>query len=226
MRTINWLLSFTLIVCLPYQGNSQDVERIVKNIGKSPHYERAEQLTERIEDELNRRVRRKIEEKREIVNSINQQISGHAVESGTIDNEDHDAFFDAQSRIFIFVSRSVPLSVLRSFAADIDTLGNENICLVFKAFPRNFLNSFLRKNPNCTDDDCVVKAKIIISDRLFQRYEVSQVPAVVYDPDISHTNNNWLVVYGATPLKQALTMFHRESGRHELRLAANRVGHN
>ena len=226
MRLINWVIAFLLIVWLIPQARSQDIEKIVKDIEKSTYNERAKQLTERIEDELNRRVRRKIEEKREIVNSINQQISGHAVESGTIDNEDHDAFFEAQSRIFIFVSRSVPLSVLRSFAADIDTLGNENICLVFKAFPRNFLNSFLRKNPNCTDDDCVVKAKIIISDRLFQRYEVTQVPAVVYDPDISHTNNNWLVVYGAAPLKQDLTMFHRESGRHELRLAANRVGHN
>lgn len=226
MRTINWLLSFTLIVCLPYQGNSQDVERIVKNIGKSPHNEKAKQLTERIEDELNRRVRRKIEEKREIVNSINQQTSGHAVESGTIDNEDHDALFDAQSRIFIFVSRSVPLSILRSFAADIDTLGNENIRLVFKAFPRTFLNSFLRKDPDCTDGDCVVNAKVIIGESLFKRYSVDRVPAVVFDPDPANSQDDWLLVYGAVPLKEALTLFYEESGRHELRLAANRVAHN
>ena len=101
----------------------------------------------------------------------------------TTENEDHDALFDAQSRIFIFVSRSVPLSILRSFAADIETLGNENIRLVFKAFPRNFLNSFLRKDPDCTDGDCVVKAKIIIGESLFKRYAVTQVPAVVFDPD-------------------------------------------
>jgi hypothetical protein len=226
MRRINWLLLFTLIVCSPYQGNSQDVERIVKNIGKSPHNERAKQLTERIEDELNRRVRRKIEEKREIVNSINQQISGHAVESGTIDNENHDALFDAQSRIFIFVSRSVPLSVLRSFAADIDTLGNENIRLVFKAFPRNFLNSFLRKDPDCTDGDCVVKAKVIIGESLFKRYSVDRVPAVVFDPNPANSQDDWLLVCGEASLKQALIIFHQESGRHELRLAANRVGHN
>ena len=141
----------SLIVWLPSHASSQDVERIVKDIEKSPYYEKAKQLTERIEDELNRRVRRKIEEKREIVNSINQQILGQAVESETAENDDHDALFDAQSRIFIFVSRSVPLSVLKSYAADIDNLGNENIRLVFKAFPRNFLNSFLKKDPDCTD---------------------------------------------------------------------------
>ena len=126
-------------------------------------------------------------------------------------------------RIFIFVSRSVPLSVLRSFAADIDTLGNENIRLVFKAFPRNFLNSFLRKDPDCTDDDCVVKAKIIISDRLFQRYAVTQVPAVVFDPDPANSQDDWLLVYGAVPLKEALTLFYEESGQHEFKIAANRV---
>ena len=226
MRLINWVISFVLIVWLPPHASSQDVERIVKDIEKSSYYEKAKQLTERIEDELNRRVRRKIKEKREIVNSINQQILGKAFESETAENEDHDALFDAQSRIFIFVSRSVPLSVLKSYAADIDNLGNENIRLVFKAFPRNFLNSFLKKDPDCTDDDCVVKAKIIIGEGLYKRYSVDRVPAVVFDPDPTNLQDDWLLVYGAVSLKQALIMFHRESGRPELKLAANRVGHN
>ena len=74
MRLINWVISFSLIVWLIPQANSQDIEKIVKDIEKSPYNERAKQLTERIEEELNRRVRQKIEEKREIVNSINEQI--------------------------------------------------------------------------------------------------------------------------------------------------------
>lgn len=226
MRLINWLISFTLIIWLSPQANPQDIERIVKDIGKSPYYERAKQLTERIEDELNRRVRQKIEEKKEVVNSLNQKILGQPAESETAENEDHKTLFDAQSRIYFFVSRSVPIDVLRSYAADIDDLGSENIRLVFKAFPRNFLNSFLRKNPNCTDDDCVVKAKVIIGESLFKRYTVDRVPAVVFDPDPANSQDDWLLVYGEVSLKQALIMFHQESGRHELRLAANRVGHN
>ena len=226
MKLINWMISILFTVCLASHAISQDIDRIVENIGKSPHYERAKQLTERIEDELNSRVQKKIKEKREAVNSIKQQIIGQAIEPETTENDDHDALFDKQSRIFIFVSRSVPLSVLRSFAADIDKLGNENIRLVFKAFPKNFLNSFLKKDADCTDDDCVVKVKIIIGESLYKHYAVDRVPAVVFDPDPTNSKDDWLLVYGAVPLKQALLMFHRESGRSDLKLAANRVGHN
>ena len=226
MRLINWVISFSLIVCLSPQANAQDIERVVKENEKSPYYEKAKQLTERIEDELNSRVQKKIKEKREVVNSIKQQIIGQAIEPDTTEKDDHDAFFDKQSRIFIFVSRSVPLSVLRSFAADIDKLGNENIRLVFKAFPKNFLNSFLKKDADCTDDDCVVKVKIIIGESLYKHYAVDRVPAVVFDPDPTNSKDDWLLVYGAVSLKQALLMFHRESGRSDLKLAAKRVGHN
>ena len=226
MRLINLVISFSLIIWICSIANSQDIENIVKDIEKSPYYERAKQLTERIEDELNRRVRHKIKEKREIVNSINQQILGQEVEPETIEKEDHETLFDSQSRIFIFVSQSVPLKVLKSYAVDIDTLGNENIRLVFKAFPKNFLNSFLKKDPDCQDNDCVVKAKIIIGENIFRRYGVDRVPAVVFDPDPENLQDDWLLVYGAVPLRQALMIFHRESGRPELKLAANRVGQN
>jgi hypothetical protein len=220
------VILFSLTVCLSLQANAQDIERIIKDIEKSSYYERTKQLTERIEDELNRRVRQKIEEKRATVNSINQQILKQTFESETIENEDHVTLFDSQSRIFIFVSQSVPLKVLKSYAVDIDTLGNENIRLVFKAFPNNFLNSFLKKDPDCQDNDCVVKAKIIIGENIFRRYGVDRVPAVVFDPDPENLQDDWLLVYGAVPLRQALMIFHRESGRPELKLVANRVGHN
>lgn len=226
MRFIKLAISLSLVLLFSPQANSQDVERIVKDIEKSPYYERAEQLTERIEKELDRSVKQMIEEKREIVDAINQQIRGQAIKSETPENEDRDTLFDAQSRIFIFVSQSIPLSVLRSFAADINSLGNENIRLVFKAFPRNFLHTFLRKNRDCTDDDCVVKAKFIIGESLFKRYSVNHVPAVVFDPDPTNFQDDWLLVYGATCLQQALMLFHRESGRQNLKLAANRVGRN
>ena len=76
------------------------------------------------------------------------------------------------------------------------------------------------------NDDCVVKAKIIIGENLYKRYSVDRVPAVVFDPNPANLQDDWLLVYGAVPLKQALIMFHRESGRSDLKLAANRVGQN
>jgi hypothetical protein len=200
------------------------MEQIVKNIEKSPYYERAEQLARQIEKELNLKVKEMIEEKKEVVDSINQQIKLRINETKPSDNEARATHFDAQSRIFIFVSQSIPLSVLRSFAADIDALGIENIRFVFKAFPKTFLHTFLQKKANCSDEDCVVKAKITIGEGLFQRYAVNHVPAVVFDPDPTNAHDDWLLVYGVTGLQQALVMFHRESGRHELKMAANRVG--
>jgi hypothetical protein len=72
----------------------------------------------------------------------------------------------------------------------------------------------------------VVKAKFIIGEGLYKRYSVDQVPAVVFDPDPTNLQDDWLLVYGAVCLKQALIMFHRESGRSDLKLAANRISHN
>ncbi|BBO77502.1 hypothetical protein DSCW_49190 [Desulfosarcina widdelii] len=226
MRFINGVISVSLIVWLTPQANAQDVEKIAKDIGKSPHYERAKQFAERIEEELNRRVRQKVAEKKATIDALYGRMLSETVESGRTESNDHDALFGAESRIFIFVSRSVPLDTLKAYAAGIESLGKENLCFVFRYFPSNFLGSFLRKDPDCMADDCVVKAKIIISDRLFQRYAVTQVPAVVFDPDTTHTNNNWLLVYGAVPLKEALTLFYEESGQHEFKIAANRVAHN
>ena len=226
MRLINWVISVSLIVWLTPQANSQDIEKIAKNIGKNPYYKRAKQFADRIEEELNRRVRQKIEEKKAAIDALNDRIWSETVESGETESKDHDTLLGAESRIYIFVSRSVPLDTLKAYAAGIESLGKENFCFVFRYFPRNFLDSFLRKEPDCMADDCVVKAKIIISDRLFQRYGVTKVPAVVFEPDITHTNNNWLLVYGAVPLGEALTLFYRESGQHEFKIAANRVAHN
>ena len=200
------------------------MERIVKDIEKSPYYERAEQLAKQIEKELNLEVKKMIKEKKEVVDSINRQTKIQINESKTPENEASATHFDAQSRIFIFVSQSIPLSVLRSFAADIDALGNENIRFVFKAFPRTFLHTFLQKQANCSDEDCVVKAKITIGGGPFKRYAVNHVPAVVFDPDPTNSQDDWLLVYGVTGLQQALILFHIESGRHELKMAANRVG--
>jgi hypothetical protein len=109
--------------------------------------------------ELNLKVKKMIKEKKEVVDSINQQIKLRINETEPPENEARATHFDAQSRIFIFVSQSIPLSVLRSFAADIDALGNENIRFVFKAFPRTFLHTFLQKKAKCSAEDCVVKAK-------------------------------------------------------------------
>jgi vacuolar-type H+-ATPase subunit H len=209
--------------CLPVV----DIEKISRQIATNPAYERARQLTEGFEDELNRRVQAIVDEKRASISALNQEILRQTLEpsaSKQAGNKDHDAIFNEQSRIFIFVSRTVPLEVLKAYAADMDNLGDSNVRLVFRAFPKNFLDSVLRKSPNCTTNDCVVKARIIISKRIFKRYGINQVPAVVYDPDPANkTHATWLKVSGAAPLKKILSLFYRDVGREVFKIAARRV---
>ncbi len=226
MKSIHLAISLSLIAGLALFANAQDIEKIVEGIEKSPYYEAAKQCVKRNEKEITRNVQLKIDEKKDAVAAINEQLRGTFVESKTSGPEDPNACFDAQSRIYIFVSQSIPLSVLKSFAADIDTLGSDNIRLVFKAFPKDFLHRFLQKDHGCTNENCVVKAKVIVGENLFKRFVVDKVPAVIFDPDPTSSHEGWLLVYGATSLHQALTLFHRESGRQELKLAANRAGQN
>lgn len=228
MRLLNLAIIITFIICIP-PANSQDIdiERFGKEIEKSPVYDRAKQLTGRIEDHLNQRVSKKVEEKRSSIDSINRQILTQTFESKKSENRDRDTLFDEKSRLFIFVSTSVPLIVLKAYALDIDVLGSENTRFVFKGFPKNFLGSFLRKDTRCTDDNsCVVKARILVSKRLFRLYDIKQVPAVAYDPDPTNSEDDWLVVYGAAPLKKTLTLLYRDSGKDLFRIAANQVAQN
>jgi hypothetical protein len=217
------ILAISLIVISSPLASAQDIEKIVNGIEKSPYFQRAEKVVKRNEETLQRKVQKKVEEKRVSVSAINERIRSGLIQEEAPETKNTDAPFDTQSRIYIFVSRSIPIAVLRSFAADIDILGSDNIRLVFRAFPKNFLNTFLQKDQAHRKGDGMVRAKIIVGEKIFDRYRVDRVPAVVFDPGPRASHDDWLLVYGAVSLYQALTLFHRESGRHELKMAANRV---
>ena len=206
-----------------------DMEELARKIEASPAYERTRQLTEKIEEELNRRVQAKVTEKRATIEAVEEQIYKDLIATDPAKGSTrgpNQPLFDEKEKVFLFVSRSVPLETLKNYAAAINTLGEGNIRLVFRAFPKNFLDSMLRKSPDCTTDDCVVKAKITIGPKLFKRYAINQVPVVVYDPNPADmTHANWLKVSGAASLEKILSLFYRETGEEALQIAARRVGH-
>ncbi|VTR71307.1 exported hypothetical protein [Desulfosarcina cetonica] len=214
-------LAISLIAISSLLSSGQNIEGMVNGIEKSPYFQRAEQAVKRNEKTLHHKVQQKIEEKNVSINAINEQIRNGLIQAAAPENA--DPHVDTKSRIYIFVSRSIPLAVLRSFAADIDTLGSDTLRLVFRAFPKNFLYTFLQKDQSSNNGDGVVRAKIIVGEKIFDRYHVDRVPAVVFDPDPMTSHDDWLLVYGADSLHQALTLFYRESGRDELKMAANRV---
>ena len=217
------ILAIALIVISSPLASGQDMEKIVNGIKNSPCFQRAEQVVNRNKETLHRRVQQMIEEKKVTVSAINEQIKNGLIQAEVPGIEKAEAHVDTKSRVYIFVSRSIPISILRSFATDIDTLGSDMIRLVFRSFPRNFLHTFLQKDKVCKKGADVVKAKVIVGEKIFDRYRVDRVPAVVFDPDPMASHDDWLLVYGAGSLHQALTLFHRESGRHELKMAVDRV---
>lgn len=216
-------LAISLIVISSPLASAQDIEKIVNGIENSPYFQKAEQAVKRNEKTLHRRVQQKIKEKKVSIKAINEQIKKGLIQSEAPETENANAHVDTKSRIYIFVSRSIPLAVLRSFAADIDALGSDTIRLVFRSFPRNFLHTFLQKDQDRREGAGVVRVKVIVGEKIFDRYRVDRVPAVVFDPDPMTSHDDWLLVYGADSLQQAMTLFHRESGRNELKMAANRV---
>ncbi len=212
-RTLNTALIVLGVVAGASMAASQeirvDLEKITREIETSPAYEHAQKVVDNIEPELNRQVGEIIEEKKAAYDAIQRQIVHQAVGPAPAADEDLEGLFEEKSRIFIFLSRSVPLDVLKGYAADIQTLADDNIRLVFRALPRHFLDTFLRKGPECTHDDCVTQVKIAIGSRLFNRYGIHQVPAVVYDPDPSKPGDDWLAVSGAAPLNEILSLFYQ-----------------
>ena len=201
-----------------------NINEISKQIATHPAYERATKIAKEIEGDLNRRVQKMVEEKQGTINALKRQILEEAIGPKPPEDKEAASLFDEKTRIFIFVSRSVPLEILKSYAADIKTLGNSNVRFVFRAFPKNFLDSMLRKSPDCTHEDCVVKAKVTIGSKLFKRYAIHQVPAVVYDPNpTDKTHTNWIKVSGAAPLEKILTLFYRDVGKETFKIAAQRV---
>ncbi len=205
-------------------GPDVDINEISKQIADHPAYERAAKIAKEIEDDLNRRVQKMVEEKQDTIDAVNRQILEQTIGPNPVEKKNEKLLFDEQTRIFIFVSRSVPLETLKSYAAGIESLGSANIRLAFRAFPRNFLDSMLRKSQDCTTDNCVVKAKIAIGPKLFKRYGIQYVPVVVYDPDPDdEKSDKWLKISGEASLEKTFSLFYQETQKEALQIAARRV---
>ena len=99
-------------------------------------------------------------------------------------------------RLYIFISSSVPLHVLRNYAADADRVKDTNIVFVLRGFvngmkyvkpTRDFVSSMLKRSPDCDTSGGVCDSfsvSLQIDPALFSRYGISEVPAFVYVPNI------------------------------------------
>lgn len=148
----------------------------------------------------------------------------------------------ADERVYVFVSSSMPLQVLRTYAADIAKLKDRNVVIVLRGFvgdmgkmgpTTNLIASVLKKNPGCALEDggqCeMLPLEMIIDPLLYRRYAVNQVPTFVYVNGVSaldkaksegfSTNITTGAVYsvsGDASLKYVLRRIYDETGAKSL----------
>jgi hypothetical protein len=96
-------------------------------------------------------------------------------------------------RIYLFISESIPLETLRNYARDGADLGDPRIVMVVRGFvggmkhvlpTRRFVLDVLRRDLACESEvrsDCeLLPVRLVIDPLLFRRYDVQEVPTVVY----------------------------------------------
>lgn len=104
--------------------------------------------------------------------------------------------FSPNERVYIFISSSVPTETLRAYLHDINKVGDPNIIMVMRGFiggmkylkpTQRFIASLQKVDPLCdgTKEKCKMMAgNLIVDPLLFRKYNVSQVPAIVYASNV------------------------------------------
>jgi type-F conjugative transfer system pilin assembly protein TrbC len=104
--------------------------------------------------------------------------------------------------IFVFISFSMPDSLIKSYIAEARGLkekNNGNITFVLRGF---YENSYRKTTDKVAKLSGSRPVSIVVDPTLFKKYNVTQVPSVVRDGGDSYDKMN-----GATTIKYALEQF-------------------
>jgi len=112
-------------------------------------------------------------------------------------------------RLYVFISRSIPMATLQNYAVAIESLGDPRVIMVLKGMSDslgldriddalNFSKEILKKNADCFSEECqhFEKVSIEIDPRLFSRYSLKKVPAFVYTNNANSDSAASYLVYG------------------------------
>lgn len=134
---------------------------------------------------------------------------------------------NASERVYLFLSSSVPESIVHGYIRAVAACGDPNLTLVMRGVVGGldsresirFFSRILKKDLACRDRigggayrECPrYKVPIRIAANLFTRYDITRVPAVVYtDGDRS------LLIHGDAALDYLLERINREAGKASL----------
>lgn len=106
-------------------------------------------------------------------------------------------------RVYVFISSSMPVPVLRTYAADIAKLKDKRVVLVMRGFINgmqkisstiSFFAEVLKRQPNCEigpGKQCEMNnVSLIVDPLLFRKYNVERVPTFVYAKGMLFGNPN------------------------------------
>ncbi len=161
-----------------------------------------------------------------------------ASESGSDDEEKGKDGLSEDERIYVFISESVPLQTLRNLAADLAKGHEPHATMVLRGFvggmaeilpTARFISSVQTKDPNCNvldGQECPSnQVNIQVDPNLFRRYQIEQVPAVVFAQGVNpldHTPGSeglqekaavgdWFAFFGDGSLKYSLERINRKA---------------
>ncbi len=134
-------------------------------------------------------------------------------------------------KVIIFISSSIPINTLRTYARDISFLEDSDITLVMRGFidgmreirpTMEFIRKILLKDEDCIatqGDECeTFTASVEIDPLKFRRFNITSVPAIVYAQNLGKDDNlksksDETIIYGDVPLKYALEKIQDETKR-------------
>ncbi|MBP7796971.1 MAG: hypothetical protein KA059_09385, partial [Elusimicrobiales bacterium] len=103
-------------------------------------------------------------------------------------------------RLYIFISSSIPVKILRNYVSVVNKINDENIIFVMRGFingakflkpTARFVLDLLKKDEDCSflDKKCeIYNVNFIIDPLLFQKYDIQRVPSFVYATNVNPIN--------------------------------------
>lgn len=131
---------------------------------------------------------------------------------------------DENEKLYLFFSSSLPDETIHSYLSAIETLSEPGITLVMRGFVPGERHSYLiritKKDKNCTDQRQQEKTQfceryqimIKIQPTLFDKYEITQIPALVYE----RQDEAWKIT-GNSRLDYLMERINREANSPELK---------
>jgi len=141
------------------------------------------------------------------------------------------------SYLYIFISSSMPKNTIRAYAQDVALLKEQNIMIVLRGMigqpaklkeTAKYIQNIIKKNPECERKCKLYKARFSIDPKLFEKYNITEVPVFVYDWNVktmepgvgretgNQTGSEYLKLKGDVSVEYALEIFRRETKEKEL----------